>query len=79
MSSQIVDHCTRGRAVPTPEQENDLTGLIFDKDSDSSNSDTLEGTLANPYDDDRWAECRLPSSISSSSYHTQMTMAIYVR
>ena len=74
-----MDHCTKGGSTPTPRQENDLAGLVFDKDSASGHSDTLEGTLANPSDDDRWVECRLPSSISSSSYGTQMTMAIYVR
>ena len=75
----ITDRCTRsGTGVPIPIQFNDLTGLVFDKQVDV-NTDTIQGTLSNPNDDDRWQECYLPSSISSSRYNVQMTMAIYVR
>ena len=74
--TQIVDHCRYSSGVPAPFQYRTLTGLIFAKEGDE---DTIRGTLDHPSEDDRWEECRLPSSISSSSYHTQMTMAIYVR
>ena len=76
--TQILDRCTRsGTGVPIPREENDLTGLIFDKQVDGG-SDTLIGTLAH-LNDERWDECFLPSSISSTKYNVQMTMAIYVR
>ena len=76
----ITDKCIRSveRNVPVPAQENDLTGMVFDKRV-GGNTDTLQGTLSNPRDGDRWQECWLPSSISSSKYNVQMTMAIYVR
>ena len=76
--SRVVDHCTRsGTGVPTPIQYNDLTGLVFDKQVDST-SDTIHGTLFKPHDL-RWRECHLPSNISSSQYQVTMTMAIFVR
>ena len=75
--TQIVDRCTKGRAVPIPLQHGTLTGLVFDKQHDS-NSDTLYGSLANPSNDERWEECLLPSSILSTRANVQMTMAIYV-
>ena len=73
----ITDLCTRYRNIPIPKQENDLTGMVFDKQGDGS-TDTIRGILSSP-SDSRWRECWLPSSISSSKYHVQMTMAIYVR
>ena len=75
----ITDHCTRsGTGVPIPKQESDLTGIVFDKQVDG-NSDTIQGTLSSPSNDDRWQECHLPSYVSSRRDHVQMTMAIYVR
>ena len=73
--TRIVDHCINDRSTPTPLSYSTLTGLVFSKGS----SDTINGALANPRYDDRWESCHLPSRISSSRYHTQMTMAIYVR
>ena len=75
----ITDRCTRSRTgVPIPIQYNDLTGMVFDKQVDH-NSDTIQGTLSSLRNDERWEECWLPSSISSSKVNVQMTMAIYVR
>ena len=75
----ITDRCTKSPiGVPRPKQHNDLTGMVFEREF-GGNTDTIEGTLSNPSDDDRWLECYLPSSISSSKYNVQMTMAIYVR
>ena len=75
---KITDQCTKsGTGVPVPIQSSDLTGMVFDKQVDSS-TDTIEGTLSSP-NDERWEECRLPSSISTSRQNVQMTMAIYVR
>ena len=74
--TRIVDRCTRYNGyAPTPRLYDTLTGLIFDK----KGQNTIGGTLANPKYDIRWQSCNLPSCISSSSYNTQMTMAIYVR
>ena len=74
----ITDRCTRSGNVPIPIQHRDLTGMVLDKQY-SSDTDTIQGTLSNPRDDDRWQECYLPSSISSTNINVQMTMAIYVR
>ena len=74
----ITDRCTKSQSVPIPIQYNDLTGIVFDKQY-SGDTDTIQGTLSNPSNDERWEECQLPSSISASKYHVQMTMAIYVR
>ena len=74
---RIVDRCRQSTAVPVPLKYGTLTGLVFDKQYDG-NSDTLHGSLASPADE-RWEECLLPSSISSTQDSVQMTMAIYVR
>ena len=74
--TRIVDRCTNDRSAPTPRSYNTLSGLIFGK---GGTQDTIGGTLANPRYDWRWLSCHLPSSISSSTRNTQMTMAIYVR
>ena len=74
--TRIVDYCTRsGTRVPTPQQDGDLTGLVFQK---FTGTNTISGSLARPRDR-RWLGCYLPGTLSSSSYNTQMTMAIYVR
>ena len=77
----ITDQCTRsGTGVPIPKQIFTLTGMVFTKQLDSStNSETISGTLSNPVHDERWEECHLPSSISSSHRNVQMTVAIYMR
>ena len=73
----ITDRCTRYRNIPIPKQENDLTGMVFDKQGDGY-TDTIRSILSSSRDS-RWRECWLPSSISSSKFTVQMTMAIYVR
>ena len=76
----ITDRCTRsGTGVPVPKSQSEVTGMIFTKQVDSgTHSDTIRLSLSNP-EDERWEECRLPSSISSTPYSVQMTVAIYVR
>ena len=72
--TQIVDRCTRsGTGVPTPKG---LLGLAFTKGIDGS---THTDTIRYNEEDERWDECHLPSSISSTRSSAQMTMAIYVR
>ena len=75
----IIDECTRySTDVPTPIEENDLTGMVFSKHDSDTGSDTIRGSLSG-HSSARWLECYVPSSISSSSWNVQMTMAIYVR
>ena len=79
---KVVDLCTAGNEVqPAPYIYNNWGGLSFDKASPydyTSNCDVYRGTLSSP-GDCRWENCQLPTSISSTSRHTQMTVAIYVR
>ena len=78
---KIVDKCTAKNGVqPAPENTNAI-GLIFDKASPydyKANCDTYRSSFTSP-GDCRWENGQLPSSISSSIYHVQMTVAIYVR
>jgi len=79
---KIVDKCTSGNNGVQPAPENHfIIGLTFDKYSPynyKANCDTYRGSFSSP-GDCRWENCRLPSSISSSSHHVQMTVAIFVR
>ena len=78
---KIVDKCTAQNGIqPAPENQF-VIGLTFDKYSPynyKANCDTYSGTFTSP-NDCRWANCRLPSSISSRSRGVEMTVAIYVR
>ena len=79
---KIIDTCTRSGSLnvqPAPSVNNGahkLLGLGFDKRSPYShlsNCDTITGTFDSP-SDSRWADCSYPTR-----YHTQQTVAIYVR
>ena len=70
---KIWDWCTHTKL----KQYNYLTGMVFDKQVDGC-TDTTHGTLSSQ-NDERWEECHLPPSISSTRVNVQMTMAIYVR
>ena len=78
---KIVDRCkVRNGVQPAPEN-NFVIGLTFDKYTPYNykiNCDTYRGSFTSP-GDCRWETCSLPSSISSSKLHVQMTIAIYVR
>ena len=80
---KVVDHCTANNGVP-PEPAligSNWGGLSFDKARPhiyEGNCDVYYLSLSSPVDC-RWADCRLPTSISSSGLRTQMTVAIYVR
>ena len=77
---KIVDHCTHGNGVQ-PAPHSDVPGIGFDKISPYNypgNCDTYQGVFSSPRDC-RWADCHLTASFSSSAYHVQMTMAMYVR
>ena len=74
----IADWCTNNRGVsPYPQREHDdITGLALAKYSHSSSyTDTIDYLNS----DNCWEQCQIPSSISSSSYRVQMTVAIFVR
>ena len=78
---KIVDKCSSNNDVqPAPANEIAI-GLTFDKASPYNykrNCDTYRDTFASPREC-RWENCQLPSSISNSKQHVQMTLAIYVR
>ena len=80
--NKVVDLCTHKNGVqPAPYFNYDLGGLSFDKASPynyTSNCNVYGGSLYRPTDC-RWENCQLPTSISSTNQHTQMTVAIYVR
>ena len=78
---KVMDKCTRANGVQPAPENTIAIGLTFDKASPynyKSSCNTYRRTFASPADC-RWENCHLPSSISSSSYHAQMTMAIFVR
>ena len=78
---KIVDQCTAGNGIQPAPKNSHVTGLTFDKSSPydyKANCDTYRGSINSPTDC-RWENCQLPSSISSSNQHYQMTAAIYVR
>ena len=78
---KIMDRCLHNNGVQPAPQNNLAIGLTFDKKSPydyEANCDTHWSPFTSPADC-RWAACGLPSSISSTKYNVQMTMAIYVR
>ena len=78
---KIVDKCTKNSGVQPAPAVSNIPGITFDKWSPydyHANCDTLHGSLSSP-GDCRWENCHLPSSISTSKHHVQMTMAIFVR
>ena len=80
-SEKIVDKCTVSNGVQPAPQNNFVIGLTFDKHSPYDykvNCDTYRGSFTSPVDC-RWANCQLPSSISSGHRNVQMTSAIFVR
>ena len=77
----IVDRCNSNNGVQPAPGSIVFRGLQFDKASPYNykrNCNTYRGIFRSPRDC-RWQNCGLPSSISSSKYHVQMTMAIFVR
>ena len=78
--TKIIDKCSNYGSGHRPNLVKIIPGITFTKSGSLSysGSDTYCGKLNNPTDC-RWEYCRLPSSISSSPCHTQMTLAIYLR
>ncbi|XP_065915058.1 uncharacterized protein [Dysidea avara] len=84
-AKKVVDKCTRSNGVPPAPSVNGngIFGLTFDKVSPTvhyNNCDTYNvgSTLTNPVDC-RWHDCRMPTTISSKAYSTNMVVAMYVR
>ena len=79
---KIVDNCTAHNGVQPAPKNSYAIGLTFDKYSPynytGANCDTYQGSFES-VTDCRWENCQLPSFISSSKTHVQMTVAIYVR
>ena len=83
-AKKVVDQCTSSNGVPPAPSVHfsGIFGLSFDKSSPTNhhcNCVTYGSgyTLTNPREC-RWADCQLPSSISSSTRKTGMTIAIFV-
>ena len=79
---KITDYCTSHNGVaPEPEVgSHAIPGISFDKANPGEytlNCDT-DHYASSPPDDCRWQNCKLPSHISSASFNTQMTVAIYL-
>ena len=85
-AKKVKDRCTSNNGIPPAPAVHVsrlFFGLAFDKVTPTNHyghCDTYGGhsTLANPIEC-RWHNCGLPSSISSLSHNTDMTVAIYVR
>ena len=80
---KVVDLCAAINGVPPePYRGYNWGGLSFDKNNPhtyTGNCDVYTGTFPSSPRDCRWANCQLPTSISSTRRNTQMTVAIYVR
>ncbi|MBN2800090.1 MAG: hypothetical protein JXX28_13175 [Deltaproteobacteria bacterium] len=80
--TQLTDRCTTSSGtIPEPEiGAHAYPGITFDKWATGdyvSNCDTDRYNASNP--DCRWENCSLPSSIAPSTYHSQMTVTMWVR
>ena len=85
---KIVDHCTSANGVaPEPDYAHGSPSITFDKYAPykyTNNCDTIRIDGPPPYrtrsnTDCRWENCNLPTSISNTHHHVQMTYAIFVR
>ena len=84
-AKRVIDKCAGIHGVPPAPSVHlsGILGLTFDKSSPTNyykNCDTYEreSTLTRQTEC-RWHDCGLPSTISSKSTQTNMTMAIFVR
>ena len=76
--TQLTDRCDSRRGTKPDASSAGYVGLSFDKHSPGQYTSNCDTTW-NGYSDCRWENCNLPSSISSSDNHVQMTMHIFVR
>ena len=80
MTNMVVDRCKQKNGIrPSVTIQPGVSFDEFDKyspDDFGANCDTVNGGYKH---DCRWENCRLPSSISPSGYHVQMTVVIYIR
>ena len=77
--AKIVDKCTQANGVQPAPENRLVIGLTFDKKSPynyKASCDTHKGSFTSP-GDCRWENCELPSSISRSVNHVQMTLAFF--
>ena len=84
-AKKVIDKCTGHNGVPPAPSVHlsGILGLTFDKSSPTDhykncNTYERESTLTRQTEC-RWHDCGLPSTISSKSAQTNMTMAIFVR
>ena len=82
---KLTDHCIHSNGIePAPSVHyTGIFGLTFDKvtpDKFYVNCNTYHrGSTFKTPKDCRWHDCHIPSTISSTKYSTNMTMAIFVR
>ena len=84
-SKKLIDYCIHSNGIPPAPSVHysGILGLTFDKVTPTEfyrNCNTYHkgSTLTNPTEC-RWHDCHIPTSISSTRYSTDMTMAIFVR
>ena len=80
--TKLVDKCNVGNGVYRPEPEvgaHAYPGLTFDKWSNGDYTSNCDTDRYGNGGDCRWENCQLPSSISSSPYHVQMSLFLFVR
>ena len=78
---KIIDLCTQHNSVHPNPVNVYVPGIAVNKHIAYSyfyGDGSIRGDITSPLDR-RWRDCNLPSSISSSLYYVQMTVAIYVR
>ena len=82
---KVIDHCTNNNGVPPAPSVHyaGIFGLNFDKmtptDYYRSCVTYASGSTLTNTRECRWHTCKLPSSVSSNTHNTDMTMAIFVR
>ena len=83
--TKLVDNCRSNNGVPPAPSvhESGIFGLNFDKTTPYDyyvNCNTYhKGSTLTSQNECRWYDCHLPSTISTKSTATDMTMAIFVR
>ena len=77
---KITDHCTSNNGVaPEPEVGNHaIPGITFDKKNPGECVSNCDTDSYGSGSDCRWENCHLPTHISTTKTHKQMTVAIYV-
>ena len=76
---KLVDKCKDENGVPPEPASDAVPGITFAKQNPGKNTGNCDTDRNNYTEDCRWENCRLPGSLSSTYWHMQMTVAIFVR